>query len=148
MRISTWSAFLALSLVSAKQILVKPAAQKINYGSGFFMLAPLSLPLLFWPGPTFSLYCSSLGEWIESFSAVKPDVCNPTPVLLVNDCLVGRTRLRVVEADEPHVLPCGRAAYCGKLSNIKGQSSDVKGSSKTRVNSFFMKASFFTIVAL
>ena len=76
------------------------------------MLAPLSLSLLFWPAPTFYLSCSHLGEWIESFSTVKPDVRNLTPVLLVNDCLVGRTRLQVIEANEPHVQRLGPAADC------------------------------------
>jgi len=101
------------------------------------MLAPLSLSLLFWPAPTFYLSCSHLGERIESFSTVKPDVRNPTPVLLVNDCLVAERACKLLKPTSlmfsaSGVLPIANTELTLRVS----KAMTVNESSKTRrVNS-------------
>ena len=64
---------------------------------------------------------------------MKPDVRNPTPVLLVNDCLVGRTRLQVIEANEPHVQPSGVLPIANTELTLRvSKAMTVNESSKTR----------------
>src|SRR5262245_43900696 len=48
-------------------------------------------------------------------------VSNKAVALLVNDWLIGGTRLQVVETDKPHILRLGRAADCEHGANIKGE---------------------------
>jgi hypothetical protein len=48
------------------------------------------------------------GERVQALAAVVADVGDPSPVLLVDDRLVGRAGLEIVQADQAHVALLGR----------------------------------------